>query len=42
MDQKCKQDSTDKNCTKKFRMANPTKVETWKIKEKEGQYSEAS
>jgi len=41
MDQKCNQDSTDKNYTKNFRMANPTKVDTWKIKE-EGQYSEAS
>ena len=38
MDQKCNQDSTDKNYRKNFSMANPTKVDTWKIKEEEGQH----
>lgn len=42
MDQKFNQDSTDKNCTKNCHMANPTKVDTWKIKKEEGQHSEAS
>jgi len=32
MDQKCNQDSTDKNYRKNFGMANPTKADTWKIK----------
>ena len=38
MDQKCNQDSTDKNYTKNFGMTNPMKVDTWKIKVEEGQH----
>jgi len=39
MDQKCNQDSSDKNCTKNLGMANPMKVDTWKIEEEEEQHS---